>query len=312
MYIQKSLAESRITGRSATAPIGLTEPLQNVHSLEDILIHARTGRFSTKKKYPWEVSADKTALFRDERMRLAAIKWIVFCSDGDLKNIKKKDFELKGILEVLEYYHRSVYWAFVTVGYAHSLKATIKHSENGLFDDWKVYPWEMERTPRGIYLNKQIRIAAVKWLMSHNLNPCELLREDFINSRLGGLLATYYKDQPYLALVESGFAYSSSEIKSMATTETFGDAKVYPWEMTRTPDIVFKDIDLQKAAIKWLAWVCKKAYRDLDFEDFKKYLRGFTSDCSAFDVLYRLGFVAESDREYMSRNRPRLELIHAL
>lgn len=275
------------------------------HSFADTLKHGKKGRFDNSKIYPLE--QDNVKAFCNKRMRIAAIKWVVWNSDGNIANIGLDDFRRLHVERLLSYYDNSVYNALVAAGYAHSIKDILEHAKTGRWDDgWKVYPWQLKKTPR-IWHMKEIRIAAVKWLVRDD-DPKKITREDFINAGLGGLLATpdYYKDIPYLALAEAGYAYTIEEIKEMAKTGQFKSEKIYPWEMNKAPAFVLKDMVLKKAAMQWLAQVCKKEYRDIISEEFRRNgLRGLIGDRSAYETFLEVGLVTEADKPYMDEMKIR-------
>jgi len=269
------------------------------YSLDEIKEHARTG-FKTDKIYPWEMSRVGNEFWYDKEMRIAATKWLMWKLNKEPKDITQDDFRhnsLGGLLAT--HYNVSHYLALLEAGYAYS-EDEIKE-QNGEFRTDKFYPWEMGRIPFDLWPNKDIRIAAIKWLIwKLKKEPKEIIADDFNNNRLSGLLRPY-KGSPYLALVEVGYAYSIDEIKEHART-WFKTDKLYPWEMQRVGNEFWYDKEMRIAATKWLMWKLNKEPKDITQDDFiNNGLGGLiqTYNGSPYEALFEAGIATESDEAYM-------------
>lgn len=122
-----------------------------------------------------------------------------------------------------------------------------------------------------------VRKEAVEFLMHEVLGkePRDITVKDFKSNRLGGLLHNYYGDSPYIALLESGYAYSKEEYLHHAETGEFRDEKVYPWEMKTTLRGFYASGENRVAATKWLAWKLEKSQGPASNRDFGLHrLRG--------------------------------------
>ncbi|MBS3068360.1 hypothetical protein J4450_06650 [Candidatus Micrarchaeota archaeon] len=150
----------------------------------------------------------------------------------------------------------------------------------------------MGRIPFDLWPNKDIRIAAIKWLIwKLKKEPKEIIADDFNNNRLSGLLRPY-KGSPYLALVEVGYAYSIDEIKEHART-WFKTDKLYPWEMQRVGNEFWYDKEMRIAATKWLMWKLNKEPKDITQGLIQTY------NGSPYEALFEAGIATESDEAYM-------------
>ena len=131
---------------------------------------------------------------------------------SNLERIRKlsfNDFRYYGASGLLKHYKNSPHLALVEAVYAYSLDE-IKE-QNGQFGTDKIYPWEMNKVGNEFWYDKEIRIAACKWLIwKLGKQPKEITQDDFKNNGLGGLL-NYYKGSPYLALVEVGLVRQTDE-----------------------------------------------------------------------------------------------------
>ncbi|MDO8554354.1 MAG: hypothetical protein Q7S22_06090, partial [Candidatus Micrarchaeota archaeon] len=107
------------------------------------------------------------------------------------------------------YCNGSPYLALIEAGYAYSLDEVKEHGKTGKFKTDKIYPWEITKTP-GVYDNKEIRIAATKWLvLKSGKQPREVTGYDFDNGSL--ICRPEYNGSHYLALLEAGLVTQKDE-----------------------------------------------------------------------------------------------------
>ena len=236
------------------------------YSEEDIIKQARTGRFGTDKIYPWEMEKAPQTIYNNKEMRVAAVKWLVWKLKKDAKDIRINEFDDNGLCGLRAHYNGSAYHALVEAGYAYSEEDIIKQARTGRFGTDKIYPWEMQIAP-SLYHKKGIRVAAVKWLVwKLKKDVVRITSYDFYNNGFSGLFS-HAKNSTYHALVEAGYAYSEDEIRKHAKTGRFGKKKVYPWEMDKTPSIL-DEKETRIAGIKWLVWKLKKDVKEMGRDDF--------------------------------------------
>lgn len=217
----------------------------------------------------------------------------------DPRDVRRRDFDsnrLSGLFS--EYFDSSPHLALVEAGYAYSIEESLEHARAGNFQSEKIYPWEMRKTPNifdyGIAEN---RVAATKWLVVRKLgkDPRRLEWEDFNSNGLGGLICHHYGNSPYKALVEAGYAYSIRESRSHARAGAFRRARLYPWQMNRTPcEFDYEVRENRVAATRWLVWRTKKDPRRMECEDFNSNgLSGLISDYyenSPYKALLEAGY----------------------
>jgi len=98
---------------------------------------------------------------------------------------------------------------------------------------WKKMGWPVEQ--RGKWEDEETRAAATRWLvdMVLKIDPRKLTAKMLHQSRLGGMVRTYYRSSPYLVLKAAGY-------------------EIMPWEMGITPQHYFDERENRIAAIKWL------------------------------------------------------------
>ncbi|MCK4319653.1 hypothetical protein KAW38_03725 [Candidatus Micrarchaeota archaeon] len=133
--------------------------------------------------------------WKKPEVRRKAVKILLRVLEKDPKNIVKDDFSDNRLGGLLAHYNNSPYLAIKEI-----------HS--------RIEEWEMAFTPNGFYNRKRNRIKAIRWLIEKlNKNPRDIIKDDFFDNRLGGLL-THYKDSPYLAIRE---AYPKIKPEEMRT-----------------------------------------------------------------------------------------------
>ena len=269
------------------------------YSEDELRKDARTGQFRTDKLYPWEMT--RIGNWVDKENRIAAIKWLVWKTKKDPREITKDDFRSSGLEGLVAgRYKGSNYKVLVEAGYAYSEDEIKEHAKTGFKND-KIYPWEMNQTSSLIYKKSENRIAATKWLVwKLNKDPREITQDDFNNNGLGGLIARpECVGSPYLILVEAGYAYSEDEIKEHAKTG-FKTDKIYPWEMNHAR--VYYKRGIRIASIRWLIWRLKKKAREITFNDFNNNGLGGLMPyykSSPYEALLEAGLVTPADEAYM-------------
>ncbi len=206
---------------------------------------------------------------KEEPINARRMQEIIYEIRSNLERLKKlsfDEFQHYGLSGLLHKYKNSPYLALVEAGYAYPIEETLKHARTGEFATDMAYAWEMNMCPITIYREKEFRIAATKWLIWRlKKEPRGITKDDFSNNALGGLIC-YYKNSPYLALVEAGYAYSIDEI--LEQDGQFATYKIYPWEMDYSPQI-YNDANIRIAATKCLFWKLKKDPREITSDDFK-------------------------------------------
>lgn len=158
------------------------------HRREDIFSHATSGDFSNERIYPWEMTGH-LQIYEDTRIRTAATRWLIWKTKKNPRQLCEGDFDENGFEGMLTLrYKGSVYRALAEAGYAHQINDILVHSETGVFNDGKLYPWEMERAPH-LYGDLKIRVASVRWLSWKEKKPVtELTSKYFIANGLSGVL----------------------------------------------------------------------------------------------------------------------------
>jgi hypothetical protein len=180
------------------------------YSKEEILEQAQEMKFETDKIYPWEM-ANAPHIYENKEIRIAASKWLKWKTGKEPRDISATDFENNGLRGVLSCYKGSPCLALEDAGYIYSIKEALEHAKVLQFRTDKIYPWEMENSPR-IYDDKEIRIAAVKWTVwKLGKEAKNITATDFQNNGLSRLLKHYYNDSPFEALLEAGLVTKEDE-----------------------------------------------------------------------------------------------------
>ena len=191
-----------------------------------------------------------------EKVRKAAVKALVLATGKEAKGITQDDFTENGLAGLLgSYYRGSQYEALRDAGF-------------------NIKPWEIGKTPKLFYPERENRIAAIRWLVENlGKDARELTQDDFVEKGVGGLL-NYYGG-PYEALMDAGF-----EIK--------------PWEMVCTPHGFWKEKENRVEAIRWLVAKLGKGPGEITQGDFNENgLGGLLGDYyrgCPFDALTDAGF----------------------
>src|SRR3989338_1269688 len=182
------------------------------YSENEIKEHARTGEFGTDKIYPWEHNQTVHKFYKKSEIRVAAIEWLIWRLKKDPKEINTDDFRNNGLSGLLNHYNGSPYAALLEAGYAYSEDEILEHAKKIEFRTDRIYPWELTKMPVELWPNKEIRIAATKWLLwkLKKEEPREITRRDFIKNGLQGLLDRY-DGSPYEALLEASLVAPTDE-----------------------------------------------------------------------------------------------------
>ena len=145
--------------------------------------------------------------------------------------------------------------------------------------------------------DEKVQRDAIRFLVDRVLKktPRDIAQGDFHSNRLSGLLSKYYKNSPYEALLDAGYAYSVQESIQHSKTGTFQTAKLYPWEMQTAPNALYNSKENRVAATKWLAWKLKRGPSTIIQEDFySNRLCGLISnnyEGSPYKALLEAGYI---------------------
>jgi hypothetical protein len=142
---------------------------------------------------PWEMLRTPDQFYKPIENRIAAIKWLVCKVEKAPCDILLEDFRSNRLGGLLANYYGDIpYHALKEAGYP-------------------LEPWEMLRTPQGFYDSKDIRTAAMAWLVRKlGKEPRDIIQDDFYSNRLWGLL-NRYNGSPYDALLEAGLVTKKDE-----------------------------------------------------------------------------------------------------
>ena len=172
--------------------------------------------------------------------RIAAVKWLLErISKTDMPEaVTAKDFIENNLQGLLNKYDHSPFLALKEAGV--------------LPEDFQ--PWYMkDGAPNRYWKSKKNQTEAVKWLLQKtNKEPEELLRDDFKENGLGGLLAVSNKSV-YELLKESGVLPEG----------------IKPWQMkSGIQNGYWNSKENRTCAVKWLLQKTGKNYADLTGDDF--------------------------------------------
>ncbi len=240
------------------------------------------GHITKPKKISW----------KDKQTRVAVVKRLVELSGKPAADLCRDDFKAVGLGGLSKHYEDSPYFSLVEADLAYSPAQISAFSAKSVFPAEKVYPWQMRVR---IYGDVEIRIAAVKWLIyTLKKNPKELTTYDFQDNGLNGLLCNYYGSSQYKALVEADLAYSLEDIKQFSVQKKFPKAKIYPWELEKSPHI-YHDKIIRVAATLWLVQTLDKKPTDISYDDISKNFPGLLHNIPQQSVYLAL---SEADLAY--------------
>jgi hypothetical protein len=157
-----------------------------------------------------------TTIYRNPENRAAATRWLAWRMAGKgktPKEITSDDFEDNGLSGLLAtHYNYSPHLALVEAGYAYSEEEALEHALTMRFDAEKIYPWEMSKSPMGLYEKRENRVAAIRWLAwkMKDKEPRDIIAGDFDSNGLRGLMP-YYHDSPFEALLDAGLVSREDE-----------------------------------------------------------------------------------------------------
>jgi len=245
-----------------------------VYSLGTALNHARKNSFRKGKTYPWEVNKVENGFYNNPKVRVAAIKWLIWKTGKKPDEINTNDFHLNGLDCIRKHYLGSVYRALVEAGFAYSMEETNQHSVNFKFGSEKLYPWELTSSEKKSALSQDLRTAAMRWLLHKSGKEAkEITFRDLRQNKVGKLLRmAKLKFHDYL--VETGYVYSEKEIRLHVRNTVFHKDKAYPWELVNTPDGFFQDLDNRIAIMTWLVW--KTGKKPQDIREYDLYENGLS------------------------------------
>ncbi len=161
--------------------------------------------------HPWEMSVTPRGFYESKKNRVAAITWLVKKLSKESRDMTLEDFRSNRLGGLLSNYYSDIpYYALKEAGY-------------------NLHPWEMLKTPQTFYESKDIRIAAINWLVQRvkksGKEPRDITQEEFRSNRLGGLLYNYYNGSPYDALLEAGLISKKDEAYMRSSQHTHGDSR---------------------------------------------------------------------------------------
>lgn len=246
---------------------------------------SKTEMLSSAKQAAWKLIGEGKAQelydlgyatpradWSEAKTRIAATRMLAAVLEKKTCRLNADDFTKNGLASLLcGRYNGSPFRALLEEGSMHSVEIALEHSRTGKFENSdKIYPWETSQVTSGLFSNKDVRVAACRWLVwKTGKEPKRLKFDDFCSNSLAGLLQKYYKSSPFAALVEAGYAYSLTETKNHIRTGQFGSERIYPWEVNMVSRGFFNDRELRIGATKWLLWKTGKKPKDLAVEDFE-------------------------------------------
>jgi hypothetical protein len=207
----------------------------------------------------------------DEQAQVIAIRYMVNrILTKDPRNITNENFADNRLQVLINYYNGSLFEAV-----------------SKAFPELNIKAWEMAVTPRYFYKKRKNREDAVRWLVAKlGKDPRDMIREDFLDNKQGGLITHYFKSSPYRAV-----------------SETYPELGIRPWEMAATPQGVYGKKKNRGDAVRWLVAKLKKNPRDVTKEDFYENRLGglLTSyfNGSPFEAMFEVGLVDKEDEDYM-------------
>ncbi len=235
---------------------------------QEILNMNNNFDLSAKKLYPWELNNSPASLFNSKQMRICAINWLLQKTGKQPSELSSADFHNNSLRGLIDRYSNSLYNALIESNYAYTEQEILNMNNNFILSAKKVYPWELNNSPRGLFDSKEMRLCALNWLLQKTgKEPNELSYADFENNSLFSLLNRYFHS-PYNALVESGYAYTNQEVLDMNNNFDLSAKKLYPWELTNSPQGFFESQQMRICALNWLLQKSGKKPSKLSREDF--------------------------------------------
>jgi len=142
------------------------------------------------------ITDSRTRSWKNKTTRITVLRKLVEILDKDPRDLTVKDFRCNKLASLLWQYYRNFRYE------------AVKES----FPEMDIKPWEMAVISRGLYDEKENRIATVKWLVGKlGKNPIDLKWEDFRNNGLASLLHNHYNSSPYEAVKEAGLVTEADE-----------------------------------------------------------------------------------------------------
>jgi len=250
-----------------------------VYSFEEAFGCANAGKFKKNKLYPWELNISPQGLFEDLSMRIAAVKWLLWKSKKKVNELIELDFIEHGLNSLSAYYGNSLYQILVETGFAYSIEEIGEFSKTWKFKSEKIYPWELKVSPMDFFNDKNMRIAAIRWLVKvKGINPKRLTSVDLTSFGLRSLHNTSTMSNTdnisrtlYSLFLEAEICYTNSEVYEHLDVGVFKTDKIYPWEMEVVPRALFENEKFFVAAIDWLIWRSGKNLTELHRLDFDMF-----------------------------------------
>ncbi len=207
----------------------------------------------------------------DSTARISAIRKLAEALEKKPCRLNADDFTKNCLAALLcKYYNGSPFRALREEGAVRSIEETIAHSQAGKFENTeRIYPWEMAQVASRLFENRDLRIAACRWLIWKTGKDPKLLKfNDFCNNSLAGLIKRHYNSSPFGALVETGRAYSLEETQEHIRSGQFNSERIYPWEANTVSKGFFNSLEMRVGACNWLIWKTGKKPAEITVLDY--------------------------------------------
>jgi len=150
------------SGALGNSPYSILVECGYAYSVDEIKKMSESNNFENDKLYPWELD-DQPEIYNDKQLRVAMLNWYIFKFKIKPENIIPDEFYK--IIKSHVIYYSSFYELLVDANYAYSYEEIKQMSKLNDFGTKKIYPWELKDQPK-IFLDKDLRIAAIRWYVS--------------------------------------------------------------------------------------------------------------------------------------------------
>ncbi len=264
-----------------------------VYGWDEAFNHYTNDDFRDDRPYIWEfINLRSSKSPQTFKQRLTLVSWMSW------------KFNMSALDIPYDVYYKYVgdiggsYYEFLSrSGFVPSMRKLLMYAREGYFPDDVVYPWLHNiQKPSKIY-DSQMMFVLIKWLSFKTGKPVnELTTVDFKKFRLFKLV---HKFSIYDIFVKGGFAYSLPSIKRFTTQGEFPSKKLYPWQLKRAPDFMYKDPMMIRAMLEWMGYQLGKDPKELTFYDFKELgLGGALVGRTLYDLFSKGGLAYTLDETY--------------
>ena len=105
-----------LKGRYSDSPYLALVEAGYAYSFEELMEHANHSRFGTDKIYPWELTR-VPFMWSDKEIRVATVKWLVWTTGKNARDISGNDFSTNGLDGLLDHHYMgSPYMAVLEAG----------------------------------------------------------------------------------------------------------------------------------------------------------------------------------------------------